>query len=95
MIKVVVRRVHDYTAETNRQRKEALCHSSVPDVRLEQFLKVGLNEEDNSIYGTVQRHRSNQQTDHYDIRKYGEEIGGFSRGPHTARYQSADATPHN
>ena len=53
MSEVIVRRVHDDTAEADRQWKETLCNSRVPDVCIEQLLPVRFYKENDPVHSTV------------------------------------------
>lgn len=52
MREIVVGRVTDDRAEANRQRKETLCDSGIPDVRLPQGVPFRCDKEKDAVDST-------------------------------------------
>lgn len=73
-VELVVRGEHHNGPEANGQREEALSNGIVPDTRYQEHLPIGSNQIENTIPRTVQSQSSQEQTNHYDIRKKSQEV---------------------
>lgn len=82
MLEVVVRGIHGHRAEANSEREERLCNGGVPHRRVQDLVPRGLEEEDDAVDRSFQRHRADQQTDHHEVREEGQEVGGFTGALH-------------
>lgn len=93
MFEIVVRRIVDNRPKADWQGEETLRNSGIPDGGLPQSVPFRRYEEEDAVDSTLKSDSSDQQSRHYNVRKYRKEIGGFARALHTAEEHSEDTSP--
>lgn len=93
VLEIIVRRVGDNWAETNRQREKTLRNGGVPDGRFQKFRPFRCDKIQNPVPCALKGHRSDQKTDQNNVRENCKEIGKLPRAFHTLERNQDDRQP--
>jgi len=93
VFEIIVGWIIDDRADANWQGEETLCDSGIPDSGFPQGIPFWRYEKEDAIDSTLESNGSDQQSYHYDVRKYRKKIGSFARTLHATKEYSKNTGP--
>lgn len=82
-VEIIERGIHHQGAKADGQGEEHLCDGCIPDTWIEQLIPLGLHKVGNTLPGTRQGQRPDQQNEHDDVGEECQEIAGLARTAYT------------